>query len=120
MGYHGMTALHMAAQAGYHKIVELLIKYGINYDETTEDGTTALFNAVEKGHFKVVKALLESNAEANLSSRDNESPLIQACHRGHSEIVQMLRLIKKEKQMVRLHYLLHVEKVQQNVLITYY
>eukprot|EP01084_Bolivina_argentea_P158352 275855_1 len=53
--YHGMTALHMAAQAGYDKIVELLIKYGINIDETTEDGTTALFNAVEKGHIKVVQ-----------------------------------------------------------------
>eukprot|EP00484_Ammonia_sp_Unknown_P007644 CAMPEP_0197073520 /NCGR_PEP_ID=MMETSP1384-20130603/210648_1 /TAXON_ID=29189 /ORGANISM="Ammonia sp." /LENGTH=829 /DNA_ID=CAMNT_0042512357 /DNA_START=151 /DNA_END=2637 /DNA_ORIENTATION=+ len=88
--YHGMTALHMAAQAGYDKICELLIKYGIDVDATTEDGTTALFNAVEKGHIKVVEVLLESNAEANLSSRDNESPLIQACHRGHHEIVRLL------------------------------
>eukprot|EP01083_Nonionella_stella_P039035 106153_1 len=88
--YHGMSALHMAAQAGYDKIVELLIKYGIEIDATTEDGVTALFNAVEKGHLKVVQCLLDHNAEANLSSRDNESPLIQACHRGHDGIVNLL------------------------------
>jgi len=88
--YHGMTALHMAAQAGYDRICELLLKHGIEIDSTTEDGTTALFNAVEKGHVKVVEVLLEHNAEANLSSRDNESPLIQACHRGHHEIVKHL------------------------------
>ena len=64
--YHGMTALHMAAQAGYEKIVELLIKYGLEIDSTTEDGTTALFNAVEKGHLKVVETLLQNHAEANL------------------------------------------------------
>ena len=63
--YHGMTALHMAAQAGYHRIVSLLIKYGIDINATTEDGTTALFNAVEKGHMRVVEVLLESHAEAN-------------------------------------------------------
>ncbi len=40
--------------------------YGVNIDETTEDGTTALFNAVEKGHIKVVQVLLDNNAEANL------------------------------------------------------
>ena len=64
--YHGMTALHMAAQAGYEEIVELLIKYGIEIDATTEDGTTALFNAVEKGHLTVVETLLANHAEANL------------------------------------------------------
>lgn len=88
--YHGMTALHMAAQAGYERICQLLLKHGIEIDSTTEDGTTALFNAVEKGHIEVVEKLLEHNAEANLSSRDNESPLIQACHRGHHEIVKHL------------------------------
>jgi len=88
--YHGMTALHMAAQAGYDRICELLLRHGIEIDSTTEDGTTALFNAVEKGHVAVVEKLLEHNAEANLSSRDNESPLIQACHRGHHEIVKHL------------------------------
>eukprot|EP00486_Rosalina_sp_Unknown_P003727 CAMPEP_0201576528 /NCGR_PEP_ID=MMETSP0190_2-20130828/22394_1 /ASSEMBLY_ACC=CAM_ASM_000263 /TAXON_ID=37353 /ORGANISM="Rosalina sp." /LENGTH=667 /DNA_ID=CAMNT_0048007477 /DNA_START=769 /DNA_END=2772 /DNA_ORIENTATION=- len=88
--YHGMTALHMAAQAGYDKICELLMKYIIDIDATTEDGTTALFNAVEKGHLKVVATLLQHGAEANLSSRDNESPLIQACHRGHHDIVGLL------------------------------
>ena len=50
-----------AAQAGYDKIVELLIKYGSDIDATTEDGTTALFNAVEKGHIKVVQVLVENN-----------------------------------------------------------
>lgn len=50
--FHGMTALHMAAQAGYDNICVLLIKYGIDIDATTEDGTTALFTAVEKGHLK--------------------------------------------------------------------
>lgn len=64
--YHGMTALHMAAQAGYDKICELLLKFVIHIDATTEDGTTALFNAVEKGHIKVVATLLENGAEANL------------------------------------------------------
>eukprot|EP01084_Bolivina_argentea_P245076 410427_1 len=43
------AALHFAVEAGHDKIVELLIKHGINIDETTADGITALFNAVEKG-----------------------------------------------------------------------
>ena len=64
--YHGMTALHMAAQAGYSKICELLIKHNIDIDQFTEDGTTALFSAVEKGHTDVVKVLLQHSAEANL------------------------------------------------------
>ena len=64
--YHGMTALHMAAQAGYSKICELLIKHNIDIDQFTEDGTTALFSAVENGHTEVVKVLLRNNTDANL------------------------------------------------------
>eukprot|EP01083_Nonionella_stella_P200917 735368_1 len=91
--YHGMTALHMAAQAGYDKIVELLIKYGINIDETTEDGTTALFNAVEKGHIKVVQVLLDNNAEANLS-----------LFFGHNSIVEMLILHSHKMKKQRMNH----------------
>lgn len=90
--YHGMTALHMAAQAGYGNVAEILIKYGIEVDTRTEDGTTALYMSVEKGNEEVVHQLLSALADANLSSRDNESPLIQACHRGYHRIVlQLLR-----------------------------
>eukprot|EP01083_Nonionella_stella_P119800 358414_1 len=68
---YGMNALHMAAQMGYQRIVELL------------------FHAVEKGQTKIVKCLVDHHVTGDLCL-DGESPLIEACHQGYDEIVKLL------------------------------
>jgi len=88
--YHGLSALHMAAQAGHANIVDLLLKQDIDVDLRAEDGITALYCAVEKGHEDVVEKLLATFADVNLANRDNETPLMQSCHRGYDKIVARL------------------------------
>eukprot|EP01083_Nonionella_stella_P184953 673098_1 len=72
---YGTNTLQMAAQAGYNKIVKLLLY------------------AISKRQPKVVKCLMDHNTEGDLCFYEETkfySPLIEACRRGFVEIVELL------------------------------
>jgi ankyrin repeat protein len=62
----GSTPLYIACQNGHLKIVETLLQYDIDVnDSACYDGTTPLHVSCYKGHQQVVELLLEKGADVN-------------------------------------------------------
>ena len=64
----GLTALCMAAQRGYLRILKALLKAGADTEKRAGDGSTALVNAAFKGHDDVARELIESGADKGAKS----------------------------------------------------
>ena len=89
-GQYG-TPLHLAAERGYLKIAEHLIKYGARVNSTgisvySED--TPLQLAVDRGHNEVVKLLLERGANIDVQSKGGDTILYCAVENGDSVIIE--------------------------------
>ncbi len=99
-----LIPLHLAAQMGLKKIVELLLRKE-NTDINAIDsywGGTALHIAASNGHKEIVELLLDKGADSNAkdNGRDNNtegvnivagfSALQQAARYGHKEVVELL------------------------------
>lgn len=64
----GLTALCMAAQRGYLRILKTLLNAGADTEKRAGDGSTALANAAFKGHDDVVRELIEAGANKKAKS----------------------------------------------------
>jgi len=85
----GATALLVACQHGFARIVELLLQGGSHVNHADNDGSTPIMMACEYGHYSCAAALV--NARANLtSSRKGQTPLDVAEARGHEAIVRLI------------------------------
>lgn len=88
----GVTALYVAAMAGNHRLVELLLSHRVALELTsTWREETALIVASRLGHMAVVVMLLRGRAMVNCErGSDRASPLIIASAYGHEAIVEVL------------------------------
>ena len=59
----GSTALHLAAQEGHLRVIQLLLESCSDIDRTTQSGKTALDVALERGHGEVVGFLASLEAK---------------------------------------------------------
>ncbi|CAO2038326.1 unnamed protein product [Urochloa humidicola] len=87
----GFTSLHIAAEEGYCKIVEILLLKGASVDVLSNRGTP-LHLAATNGHHKTVKILLDHNADAgaDVNGVGNITPLIAAASGGLTECMRCL------------------------------
>ncbi|KAL9059706.1 MAG: hypothetical protein Q9162_001007 [Coniocarpon cinnabarinum] len=65
------TPLHLAAQMGSDKVVELLINHGARVDVRLNTGETALHIAAAHGHPKIVNFLLVNGADIHAKNVSN-------------------------------------------------
>ena len=88
----GSKALFYASSRGYIKIVQSLLKAGVNVNARKRSDThTALMAASEKGHTAVVKALVEApGVEVNARLPSGWTALTLASENGHTKIVKAL------------------------------
>ena len=63
---HNQTALMIAAQRGYLRIVEALVAAGASLNETAKYGLSALMLAVVAGHEAVAARLVQAGADVTL------------------------------------------------------
>jgi ankyrin repeat protein len=68
----------LAAGAGYHEIVELLIAKGADISKRDYDGFSALKLSMANGHWDVVKHLVKNGADINQKDKDGNTVLIIA------------------------------------------
>ncbi|MDD5677633.1 MAG: ankyrin repeat domain-containing protein [Kiritimatiellae bacterium] len=89
-----MAPIHLAAESGYTKIVELFIDDGVDVDLTTRGGNrvTALHIAAAKGWSDVVELLLKSGAQVNIRDVKGETPLHWAITAEQKEAANMLKI----------------------------
>ncbi|KAI7259132.1 hypothetical protein KC335_g11912, partial [Hortaea werneckii] len=69
----GVTILHLAAAAGWLKVVSALLRQGANPDAADKGEFTPLMHAALHGHINVMRVLLASGANANARSRSGQT-----------------------------------------------
>lgn len=82
----GMTALHYAARAGHHDVVDVLLRYHADVDARDNRNRTALIEACHGGPWKpepaeqIIQLLLDHNAQVDLftAAATGRTDLIQA------------------------------------------
>ncbi|KAF8542855.1 ankyrin repeat-containing domain protein, partial [Trichophaea hybrida] len=72
------TALIIAAEGGYTRIVEVLLAYGANYKLCNSLGESPLDQAAVRGNADVVKVLLQNGARADIKNEMGRTPLEMA------------------------------------------
>jgi ankyrin repeat protein len=70
----GGTPLMLASKNGFKDIVNLLLIYKVNVNQTDCNGCTALYFATENGHIDVVNMLLDAQANPDIQYDDIETP----------------------------------------------
>ncbi len=92
--YNG-TGLIRAAERGHVRVVERLLRAGIDKDHVNRLGWTALLEAIVLGsggekHTATVRALVRGGVDVNRPDRDGVTPLAHAEQRGYTEIARIL------------------------------
>ena len=87
----GATPLYIAAQNNFPRIVEQLVRRGVDVDLVRDDGTTSLCGAASIGNLEAVRVLLRAPAIAiDLAGEDGMAPLAFASQEGYKDIVRLL------------------------------
>jgi len=92
--------LDLAAGRENFRIVELLIKYGVDPNKNRENGHSALMTAVNFGSYDVIETLLKHNAKVNHARTvDGMTPLMFAAYNGKIQNVKLLLSYKADKRI---------------------
>jgi ankyrin repeat protein len=88
---HGNTALMIASEMGYPKMVELLVQKGANVNLQGEFGFTALTCAAMAGEQAITEFLIRNQANREIRCTCHGAAILSlAIRRGRDEIVQSL------------------------------
>ncbi len=99
--HKGKTALHRAAQAGFRRIGEVLIKHGANIEAKDDDGETPLFDAVKSAREDTVKLLLKHGASATTANKRGRSVMDFATAAKRPAIRAMTSVLAQADQSER-------------------
>jgi ankyrin repeat protein len=79
-----------ASENGHRKVVQALLKMGVDVNAKNKDGWTALMVASFNGHLEVMQALLAKGADINAKRNYGGTALITAIAFGRLDVVQAL------------------------------
>ncbi|WP_053332605.1 ankyrin repeat domain-containing protein [Candidatus Jidaibacter acanthamoebae] len=88
----GCAALHYAAEFGYYKIAETLLRNdpAPNINLRDNSGETALHRAALQGYTNIVRLLLTHNANIDVRSSYGATALHRAAYHGHKDVMAEL------------------------------
>ena len=84
------TALHLAADAGWDHVVQVLIEHAACIRARTGSGCTPLLCAAINGHANVARLLLALGAHVEAADQYGYTSLLRAAEHGHSCVVRLL------------------------------
>ncbi|KAJ5669112.1 ankyrin repeat-containing domain protein [Penicillium macrosclerotiorum] len=94
----GRSALHEAVLHGQTRIVEQLLKYGIEPSATDIRGQTPLHLAAQRSSPAVLVALLQQGANWSIRDEDGKTPLFYAYENNLTEFLACFLKYTKEMQ----------------------
>ncbi|GLI63388.1 hypothetical protein VaNZ11_006343, partial [Volvox africanus] len=90
----GLSALHLAAQAGLEQVVAQLLclapSSSVDVNARDSEGFTPLHAAATRGSAAIVARLLRAGADSNIASAEGLLPLHAAASGGHLDVVELL------------------------------
>ncbi|GIL68011.1 hypothetical protein Vafri_21339 [Volvox africanus] len=90
----GLSALHLAAQAGLEQVVAQLLclapSGSVDVNSRDAEGFTPLHAAATRGSAAIVARLLRAGADSNIASSEGLLPLHAAAAGGHLDVVELL------------------------------
>ncbi len=86
----GVKLTHFAAKNGHLKLLYMLAQYGVDLDETDENGRTPMHLAVQNSQDKVLYHLCKWGANRNKQDDDGNTPNNIACKEGFSSAKNIL------------------------------
>ncbi|XP_078604898.1 uncharacterized protein LOC144878311 [Branchiostoma floridae x Branchiostoma japonicum] len=95
---HGNTALHGACWGGHDKVVDLLIKNGVDLNVANVDGDTGLHHVCWRGHDKIVELLIKHGADLNVTNKEHRRPADVGVVAGLGRDIQFLLETATRKQ----------------------
>ena len=85
------SVLHLAANRGYTKIVEILQDNGVKVNlRSLLDHATPLLRACRKAHVATMRLLIQNGADVNATDKYGQTPLRFALASGNADAVMML------------------------------
>ncbi len=87
----GISLLAEAVRNGHEEIMRLLIDYGADVNEKSDDsGNTPLMDAAAKGNDTMLTELISAGAELNVQSKNGQTALILSVGRGSFPMTEKL------------------------------
>lgn len=88
---YGMTALHIAIEAGHRNTAALLMEKGADLNlRDSSFGKTPLLKAIEHDREEIAQDLLKRRVDVDLADKNGWTPLHRAAERGQMPVVQSL------------------------------
>ncbi|XP_070500992.1 nuclear factor NF-kappa-B p110 subunit isoform X2 [Chironomus tepperi] len=86
------NALHLSVNLGYISLIKVLIKFGVDVNETDAFGSSPLHLAVQRNNLAMVQELLDTNKSINMNEFDDNghTPLNLSVLNNNIEIAKML------------------------------
>ena len=88
----GTSPLHLAAEKGYFKVFQMIIKRKNFYDKNPadEDDWTPLHYAAKNGHLDICQLIMKYVKEKNPKNKKGQTPYDLAAKEGHSKICEAI------------------------------
>lgn len=87
---NGFTGLALAAEKGYAKACEVLLRANSLVDARTTTGNTPIMWAAARGHTAAAQVLLSHSADITLANENGDSALMWGAAAGHVDILQLM------------------------------
>lgn len=96
---NGLSPLMVAARAGAHAVIPVLLSHGADVTATDKQGRTAFHHLCRYGlgsHYRIAahtesaRALLAAGANAYCSDAEGDSPFRLACRRGLTSVLKLM------------------------------
>jgi hypothetical protein len=95
------SPIHMAVRHSSVKIVDLLLKHGVDYNDPDDAGLSPLMHACIRGNIEIVNTLLDAGAAIACSEASQHSPLHWAVlHRREALLKSLLKHCKGKSRVV--------------------
>ena len=88
--YRGKTLLHYAVNAKEEKVVQLLVKSGVNSEICDDCYNTPLLQAIINNDISMVKTLIELGVDLNTTGEFEQTPLHLAVVTNNLDIIKLL------------------------------
>lgn len=93
--------IHMAVRQSSAKIVDLLLKHGVDFNDPDDAGLSPLMHACIRGDLEIVNTLLDAGADISCSDASEQSPLHWAVlHRREALLKSLLKHCRGDGRVV--------------------